>query len=363
MADDNTRRSFRSNEPFRREAEPSRPSDQAGDPLAELARLIGRNDPFAELGRSQPRQGSQSASQPDRNRLAAERDDWQHAPAREPNFGRDDYASREAQNSYQDAYQEPYQGSHREPFQGSHHTSPRHAEHEADHGSSSDPRYGSHQDYAQAYGAEGRRQDAYEDERFQQDRPLLSGGRPRLSRRSLRRARRPIAMANTMLIRRRPARWSRGRAVLRGRCPARAGRGRDVRRRAARAPPRRPRHCAGADRLRHARHRRRLCVPELCRQSQLDAAPPVITADSSTPTKIVPASAADAQSNKAIQDRLANAGKEQVVPKQEEPVAFKELGGPVFAARGASGAGRAGAGRVGWRIDRAQEDQDRAHSP
>jgi hypothetical protein len=52
--------------------------------------------------------------------------------------------------------------------------------------------------------------------------------------------------------------------------------------------------------------------------------PPVITADNSTPTKIVPATAGDPQSGTAAQDRLANAGKEQLVSKQEEPVALKE---------------------------------------
>jgi hypothetical protein len=53
--------------------------------------------------------------------------------------------------------------------------------------------------------------------------------------------------------------------------------------------------------------------------------PPVITADSSMPNKIVPATA-DPQSSRALQDRMANAGKEQIVSKQEEPVALKELG-------------------------------------
>jgi hypothetical protein len=54
--------------------------------------------------------------------------------------------------------------------------------------------------------------------------------------------------------------------------------------------------------------------------------PPVIAADNSTPTKIVPATAGDPQSSKAVQDRLATAEKEQLVPKQEEPVALKDLG-------------------------------------
>ena len=50
--------------------------------------------------------------------------------------------------------------------------------------------------------------------------------------------------------------------------------------------------------------------------------PPVIAADNSTPTKIVPATAGDPQSSKAVQDRLATAEKEQLVSKQEEPVAL-----------------------------------------
>jgi hypothetical protein len=56
------------------------------------------------------------------------------------------------------------------------------------------------------------------------------------------------------------------------------------------------------------------------------AAPPVITADNTTPTKIIPPSAADQQTGKAVQDRLADAGREQLVSKQEEPVARKDIG-------------------------------------
>jgi hypothetical protein len=42
--------------------------------------------------------------------------------------------------------------------------------------------------------------------------------------------------------------------------------------------------------------------------------------------KIVPASAGDAQSVNVVQDRSANPDKEQIVSKQEEPVALKDLG-------------------------------------
>ena len=58
MADDNTLRRYRSNDPYRRAAEPLRPSEEASarDPLAELARLLGQSDPFADLGRSNSRE-------------------------------------------------------------------------------------------------------------------------------------------------------------------------------------------------------------------------------------------------------------------------------------------------------------------
>ena len=64
MADDNTAR-FRSSDAYGRGAGPQTP---ASDPLAELARLIGQNDPFAEFGRdshplAQPDSGAPSGVQ------------------------------------------------------------------------------------------------------------------------------------------------------------------------------------------------------------------------------------------------------------------------------------------------------------
>jgi SPOR domain len=53
MADDNILRSYRSNEPARRATAPAASRDAPGsDPLAELARLIGQSDPFADLDRN-----------------------------------------------------------------------------------------------------------------------------------------------------------------------------------------------------------------------------------------------------------------------------------------------------------------------
>ncbi len=56
--------------------------------------------------------------------------------------------------------------------------------------------------------------------------------------------------------------------------------------------------------------------------------PPVITADQSTPTKVVPAAPAEAKSSKPINERFATAGasSEQLVSRQEEPVAVREPG-------------------------------------
>ena len=57
MADDNNSR-YRSNDPYSRG-----PTSPANDPLAELARLIGQSDPFAEFGREPPPKASRDAGQ------------------------------------------------------------------------------------------------------------------------------------------------------------------------------------------------------------------------------------------------------------------------------------------------------------
>jgi hypothetical protein len=53
MADNQTQRPYRSNQSPARA--PASPSNSANDPLAELARLIGQTDPFAEFGRDDTR--------------------------------------------------------------------------------------------------------------------------------------------------------------------------------------------------------------------------------------------------------------------------------------------------------------------
>jgi hypothetical protein len=56
MADDNTVRSYRSSETHRRDSAVGVEAPSRSDPLAELARLIGQNDPFAEFAANAGRQ-------------------------------------------------------------------------------------------------------------------------------------------------------------------------------------------------------------------------------------------------------------------------------------------------------------------
>jgi len=89
MADNQIQRPYRSNEPPTRSAPAATPS-AASDPLAELARLIGQSDPFAEFGRDNARRGAAP-------RAAEPAADWAappaapEAPAAAPNFGANDY--------------------------------------------------------------------------------------------------------------------------------------------------------------------------------------------------------------------------------------------------------------------------------
>src|ERR1700730_11821778 len=93
MADDNILRSYRSNEPTRRASAPTAPRDAGGsDPLAELARLIGQNDSFAELGRSSGHaaEGRPRADSPPsdwrKTAAALARESMRDPPAVDPRF-------------------------------------------------------------------------------------------------------------------------------------------------------------------------------------------------------------------------------------------------------------------------------------
>jgi hypothetical protein len=78
MADDSILRSYRSNEPARRASAPPAGSRDVGssDPLAELARLIGQSDPFAE----QQERGSRHATEA-RPRADFAPSDWRSTAA------------------------------------------------------------------------------------------------------------------------------------------------------------------------------------------------------------------------------------------------------------------------------------------
>ena len=271
MADDNTSRPYRSSDPYRRAAEPSRPSEEASarNPLAELARVLGQSDPFADFGRSHSRQGQQEAH----DAPATAPDDWQGVPACEPQF-----AAGDAQRGW---------------GQGSSHASSHAASRDYTHsapqpeGRRSDSRF-----YDELHLGADQQTQHYDDDRtddgqhdaqaaeyhYEDEAPLdphedaMYDTAPR--------ARRGGGLATALAL--------IGCAML---------------------------GTAGAYAYRSYYGNPSSSPP-----------PPVITADNSTPTKIVPASAGDPQSVNVAQDRSANVDKEQIVSKQEDQVALKDVG-------------------------------------
>ena len=83
MADNNPIRSIRSNDPYRRGDGPSGSGGQAAgsDPLAELARLIGQSDPFADGG-----QGSRAEPRAPQRPAPSGSADWRKTAAAMPPF-------------------------------------------------------------------------------------------------------------------------------------------------------------------------------------------------------------------------------------------------------------------------------------
>jgi hypothetical protein len=79
MRDDNHSRNYPPNDPSRR-APAGAGNAQGGDPLAELARLIGQNDPFSDFARDQGRAPAPAhhSRRPDPNPMPT---DWQAHPA------------------------------------------------------------------------------------------------------------------------------------------------------------------------------------------------------------------------------------------------------------------------------------------
>jgi SPOR domain len=272
MADDHTLGSYRSTDPQRRASEPARPNEQAGsgDPLAELARLIGQSDPFAEFGRSS-RRAARQAQTPATSPAAAEQ---QYAPAQEQQYaaddtrGRDDYGA-DPYGAHADyAHPPAHAGEERLPAGHVYDEVPLAADHQGQY--QHDDQLHQSQQYADE------QQDGYEADQYYEDEASLDphdeetyDDPPPARRRSgLTTA---LALVGCALL---------GTVAAYG--------------------------------------YRSYTGPVGSTQP-----PPVITADNSTPTKIVPAPAGDAQSGKAAQ---VNAGKEQLVSKQEEPVALKEPG-------------------------------------
>ncbi|HEY6994137.1 MAG TPA: SPOR domain-containing protein [Xanthobacteraceae bacterium] len=277
MADDHTLESYRSNDPYRRASEPARPNEQAGggDPLAELARLIGRSDPFAEFGRVSSRQARRQAVGQAQAALPAPAEQW-HAPVgeHETEFASDDASTRDPDGT--SGVNDPGYGY-----------APAHGDEEgvadnrvydevplaADHqGRYEDDHLHEGEQYAEQL------QEGYDGDQYYQDDAPLAPHEDEMYDDPPREGRRGSLVTMLALV---------GCALL-GTAGAYAYRS----------------YSAPAD---------------------TTQPPPVITADNSTPTKIVPATAGDPQSGKAVQDRLANAGKEQLVSQQEEPVALKEL--------------------------------------
>lgn len=112
MADDTNFRSYRPVDPRR----PAQPAPAAGsregasDPLAELARLIGQTDPFADMGQAVPRANPPAASQP-AARAMPQSPMHAHAPAA-PSYPNEPFTH--------DPYGAPLQGRHiaGQPFEG-----------------------------------------------------------------------------------------------------------------------------------------------------------------------------------------------------------------------------------------------------
>jgi SPOR domain len=281
MADDHTLGSYRSTDPQRRASEPARPNEQAGsgDPLAELARLIGQSDPFAEFGRSSARRTARQAqAQPQaaspaaaEQRYAPAQEQW-HAPAPEQQFAADDAHGRDSYGAdpygaHADyAHPPAHAGEERLPAGHVHDEVPLAADHQGQY--QHDDQLHQSQQYADE------QQDGYDADQYYEDEASLD------------------PHDEEMYDDPPPARGRSGLTTA----LALVG-------------------CALLGTV-GAYAYRSYTGPAGSTQP-----PPVITADNSTPTKIVPATAGDPQSAKAV---VVNAGKEQLVSKQEEPVALKE---------------------------------------
>src|SRR5580700_10639803 len=98
MADHNYNRPYRTNDPNRRPSAQAPSNASSNDPLAELARLIGQNDPFAEFN------PPGSRSHQDARAPASNAADWQQSgdPAHDDFFRRPAAHSSHADDRFAD---------------------------------------------------------------------------------------------------------------------------------------------------------------------------------------------------------------------------------------------------------------------
>jgi SPOR domain len=311
MADDSRFRPPRPGESYRRvAAEPLRASEHESDPLAELARLIGKNDPYAEFGLNTSR-----SSEP-RERYSRD------APAAPAPSGYDDPRRRtheaasheEAQQPYDKPYEEPYREPYAEPYR--------------------DSRGGRG---LESYGAS--RESYRSDQDFEPTQDFQLSQHERLDQ--WRHDDQPSPPAPLHPA---PLHDDEGHAEYADAEPYHDEDAQEAGHYGDDEASLDPQLEQLYDDPPHPRRRGGLATAlaligcamlgtagayayrSFHSQPALAGPPPVITADNSTPTKIVPAPAGDSQFGKIIQDRLAAAGREQIVSTQEEPVAEKDLG-------------------------------------
>jgi cell division septation protein DedD len=113
MADDNTSRSYRSHDPQRQ---------PAADPLAELARLIGQSDPFADFGTRSARPEPRAPQPPQQPRAPQATTDWRRTAAAMPAY--DALPEEPTRRHHQDTVQP--QHPHAEPHLAADTEFPRH---------------------------------------------------------------------------------------------------------------------------------------------------------------------------------------------------------------------------------------------
>ena len=116
MADDHSQRPYRASQPPTRSAPSAAPAAPSGnDPLAELARLIGQTDPFAEYGRD-GRHAAPPAAAPEQHPDAYADERYVAAPAPAQHA---DYGASDAYPQHPDAYpQQAYGTAPRAAYQG-----------------------------------------------------------------------------------------------------------------------------------------------------------------------------------------------------------------------------------------------------